>query len=336
MGHALPGAGALRFERRASGPGRWSIDSTAGWSGYHLGDVRTISLADARYRARKIMLAVADGKDPAGDRKAERALGTFADLAQQYLELHAKRHNKSWRQADALVRRNLLPRWGKLKAAGHHQGRRQGDGGPDRGADRCQPDPRRRVCDILVGRQAGDLHRQSLQAGRAKPDHQPRARAQRRRDQGPVRDLDFGTEADPPDRPKAGEVSAMEREHVVDGWWNLAGKTAGTWPGTKNGRDHRVWLSEPALALVESHFAEEVSAKRSAKRMTKIVTLAKIERCTPHDLRRTCLTMVTRLGLAATRWTGSRTTGPAGSPTCTTGTATRTRTSGSCRPWRGS
>jgi hypothetical protein len=35
----------------------------------------------------------------------------------QYVEFHAKKHNKSWRQAEALVRRHLLPAWGKLKAA---------------------------------------------------------------------------------------------------------------------------------------------------------------------------------------------------------------------------
>ena len=42
--------------------------------------------------------------------------GTFAELATAYVEQHAKRHNKSWRQADALVRRFLIPRWGTLQA----------------------------------------------------------------------------------------------------------------------------------------------------------------------------------------------------------------------------
>jgi hypothetical protein len=30
---------------------------------------------------------------------------------------YAKKHNKSWRQADKLVRKHLLPKWAKLKAA---------------------------------------------------------------------------------------------------------------------------------------------------------------------------------------------------------------------------
>src|SRR4051812_33040940 len=73
----------------------------------HLGDARSIGLADARRLAARAMLAVAGGQDPAAERRAKRSAGTFADLAAQYLELHAKRHNKSWRQADALVRKHL-------------------------------------------------------------------------------------------------------------------------------------------------------------------------------------------------------------------------------------
>ena len=57
---------------------------------------------------------VAKGGDPAADKQGR--VGTFEELAARYLEEHAKRHNKSWRQADALVRRHLLPRWGKLQA----------------------------------------------------------------------------------------------------------------------------------------------------------------------------------------------------------------------------
>jgi hypothetical protein len=82
-----------------------------------LGDARSIGLADARRLTAKTMLAVAEGKDPASERKTERMAGSFADLAGQYVELWAKRHNKSWPQAKRLVDRHLVPRWGKLKAS---------------------------------------------------------------------------------------------------------------------------------------------------------------------------------------------------------------------------
>ena len=83
----------------------------------HLGDVRSIGLADARRLAAKVMLDVIEGKDPVAERKVERASGTFADIAGQYVELWAKKHNKSWRQAETLVARHLMPRWGRLKAS---------------------------------------------------------------------------------------------------------------------------------------------------------------------------------------------------------------------------
>jgi hypothetical protein len=83
----------------------------------HLADVRSVGLADARRLAAKIVLDVIEGKDPAAERRAERLTGTFAELAAQYVELHARKHKKSWRQAEALVRRHLLPRWGNLKSS---------------------------------------------------------------------------------------------------------------------------------------------------------------------------------------------------------------------------
>ena len=81
---------------------------------YHLGDARAISLTDARRLASKIMYQVAEGGDPHGDRLALRGRGSFEQVAGRYLEEHAKKKNKSWRQADALVSKYLLPRWGKL------------------------------------------------------------------------------------------------------------------------------------------------------------------------------------------------------------------------------
>src|SRR6516164_2601914 len=82
-----------------------------------IGKASAIGLADARTLAAEAMLAVARGKDPAAEKKAERGAGTFADLAQRYVEQYARKHNKSWEQAEALVRRHALPRWGKLQAS---------------------------------------------------------------------------------------------------------------------------------------------------------------------------------------------------------------------------
>jgi hypothetical protein len=80
----------------------------------HIGDAAAIGLADARRLAARAMLEAAEGKDPVAERKAQRTQGEFAELAARYVESYAERKNKSWRQADKLVRKNLLPHWGKL------------------------------------------------------------------------------------------------------------------------------------------------------------------------------------------------------------------------------
>src|SRR5579862_1075738 len=81
---------------------------------YTLKQRNPIGLAEARKLAREVLHQVDGGKDPQAERKAQRLEGTFEELATRYVELHAKKKNRSWEQADALVRRHALPKWGKL------------------------------------------------------------------------------------------------------------------------------------------------------------------------------------------------------------------------------
>jgi hypothetical protein len=81
-----------------------------------LANANAISLADARKEAAKLMLRVIQGEDVAAEKRAKRGAGTFAEMANRYVEEHAKKRNKSWRQGAALVSRYLLPLWGKLSA----------------------------------------------------------------------------------------------------------------------------------------------------------------------------------------------------------------------------
>jgi hypothetical protein len=71
---------------------------------YGLGAADAIGLADARKLASRVMFAVAEGKDPAAERKAARSKGTFEELAALYVKDYAQKHNKSWKQAEALDR----------------------------------------------------------------------------------------------------------------------------------------------------------------------------------------------------------------------------------------
>ena len=69
----------------------------------------------------------------------------------------------------------------------------------------------------------------------------------------------------------------MQAAHIVDGWWQMPGKPVGDWPGTKNGRDHRVALSEPALDLVEIHLRRSAAPRCRACCLKKLVAEFGIE-----------------------------------------------------------
>ncbi|MGZ3308636.1 MAG: tyrosine-type recombinase/integrase, partial [Xanthobacteraceae bacterium] len=84
---------------------------------YRIGGASSIKLPDARTLAGRVLYQVAEGKDPQAERAAERTAGTFEELATRYVEQYSKKENKSWRQADYLVRKHLFPNWAKMRAA---------------------------------------------------------------------------------------------------------------------------------------------------------------------------------------------------------------------------
>ena len=98
---------SFKLVYRFGGRSRW----------FNLGDAKAIGLADARTKAAELMLAVVrDGKDPAGEKRQGRQITTFTDLASRYVHEHAQKRNRSWRQADTLIRRYVLPMWAELDA----------------------------------------------------------------------------------------------------------------------------------------------------------------------------------------------------------------------------
>ena len=81
-----------------------------------IGPYPYVSLADARARAQALMTQVFQGTDPAAVKAAERLAETFAQLAEEYLERHAKPRKRTWREDERILKRELLPHWGKMKA----------------------------------------------------------------------------------------------------------------------------------------------------------------------------------------------------------------------------
>jgi integrase len=278
---------------------------------FHIGDADAIGLADARKLASRVMFDAAQGKDPVAEREAERSKGTFEELATRYREEHAKKRNRSWRQADKLVQRFLLPKWGKLQA---------------------NAVARSDVKSLVRGISAPIIANQVLAAASAifswaikegVVGLNPCSLVGRNPTRSRERVL---SESEFPlfwqafdgaglmdstalklilltgQRP--GEVANMHRSHFKDGWWELPGSPvpALNWPGTKNGANHRVWLSKPVQELLAAIDGDGGSVfgkkgdKRLATAMRSICEKLKVERLTPHDLRRSNGTTITSLG----------------------------------------
>ena len=277
---------------------------------FHIGAVAAIGIADARKLAGKIMYQVAEGTDPQAIKRSTRSAGTFDDIADRHLE-SIKRTNKSWKQADTLVRKHLRPKWGKLPAANisrsdvkammarikapilanqtlAHAGAifswaiKQEIGGikvnPCHGVERSPTKSRERVLsksEIAVFWRAFDAA--GVQGAALKTI------------------LLLGQ--------RPGETSHMRTEHIEDGWWTLPGEPVSNldWPGTKNAKSHRVWISAPAGEIIAAMDADGFvfTGPRGAAVYDLDVTMRDIckklnaPRATPHDLRRTNGTLIT-------------------------------------------
>ena len=243
-----------------------------------LGDVRSIGLADARRLTARIMLDVAEGKDPVAMRKAQRNSGSFAELASDYVKLWARKHNKSWQGTEKLVARYLIPRWGKLKANAITRA--------DVRAMMVRIEAPITANQVLASASAifSWAVRQEIVA--ANPchgvDRNPTSDRERILSDAEIKLL--WPRLEPALRlilltaQRPGEVAAMQADHIIDGFWQLPGRAVGDWPGTKNSRDHRVALSEAALELVQVHLAARSSAQMSSLRLKKSVRISESRR----------------------------------------------------------
>jgi integrase len=239
------------------------------------------------------MFQVAEGKDPVADRVAERGHGTFAELAERYLNEYAKKHNKSWKQADFLVRKYLLPKWAKLCSVTR------------RDVEVMHASIEKPILANQVIAAASAIF--SWAVKKAIITINPCVGVDRNKTKARERVLSdaevalFWPKLNPALRmilltgQRPGEVEHLRREHVIDGWWEMPGEPVLTlgWPGTKNARSHRVWLSAPVQELLPDLLAKRYRWLDRA--MREICAELGVEKATPHDLRRTALSAVTRL-----------------------------------------
>lgn len=82
-----------------------------------LGTYPGVSLATARKAARETVVAVDKGLDPAEEHRKRREAPTFHELADEYMERHAKPKKRSWPYDHRMLEGYLLDPWGDRKAA---------------------------------------------------------------------------------------------------------------------------------------------------------------------------------------------------------------------------
>jgi len=70
-----------------------------------------VTLAAARTRARDILRAAEAGADPAAEKLQGRTAQTFGELADLYIEQHAKKRKRSWPEDDRRLRNVVVPVW---------------------------------------------------------------------------------------------------------------------------------------------------------------------------------------------------------------------------------
>jgi integrase len=309
---------------------------------YSLDKDGAIGLKEARDAARKTMARVVLGEDPHGERieskgRASSAV-TFHAVCERYLKEHAMPSRKAWMQGDKLRRRYVLHKLGArpvaeikradiraifndltvvqrhpvlanqvLAAIGavfawaieqeileHNPAHRIGRN-KTRSRERVLSEAELPAFWRAFGGTAGDALKLILLTGQ-RPGEVRHMRG---------RDLELGefTLQDNSGRPYK----------ATGGWWTLPGSPDGDWPGTKNGRTHRVWLTETAVAIIRAHtdgsggsvFRNTRGAPPGHAALgdgmmmaCELAGVSRDNRVTAHDLRRTHGTTITSLGFS--------------------------------------
>lgn len=82
-----------------------------------LGRFPAQSLEKARTAALKMVTAVSEGGDPSAAKRARRDAMTVEDLGALYVEKYAKRNKRTWTEDERLLKREVYPEIGRMKAA---------------------------------------------------------------------------------------------------------------------------------------------------------------------------------------------------------------------------
>lgn len=217
---------------------------------------------EARSRARKLLNQISEGHDPLEERKEFRKQGTFEDLALEFIErtCHKK---KRGREEERIIRKELLPHWSNRPAADIR--RREVMNLVDKIVERDAPIMANHVLGVIRQVYNFGVDREIVEINPAARIKLPAKKQSRNRvlKEAEIRKLWHGLE-NLPGEPvtklaiKFALVCGARIGEIVTAEWNEINREGdGVWwtvpaEKSKNGLEHRVFLTPFALELLES------------------------------------------------------------------------------------
>jgi len=289
---------------------------------YTIGRYPAWSLSKARDVALKLAGEIADGGDPAKDKRVRRSAGTFKELGERYIEEHAKPNKKSWRKDQLALNRDLLPEFGLGRANAITQEDVEAliEGIRDRGA----PIQSNRTLEILRGmfnwalskakvRREFQLFSNPCLGVRKLSDENERDRVLSNSE---IKQVWEAAGADASRTAAAFKLLLMTAQRIGEvrsmrwgdidtdiGWWTIPSELS------KNGLAHRVPLTTEAIKLIEGLADKKtddewifpqskgeghvVNIQKLAARIRKA---SKVKDFRPHDIRRSVASGLASMG----------------------------------------
>jgi integrase len=283
---------------------------------YFIGRYPTFYVAEARIEARDALNKAAKGIDPTADKKAHRG-ATFKEVHKRYVDEYAARRNKSWERTKGLVEKYILPDLGRRAVKDVTRAEIRGAVGG------IKPILANQVLAAASAVFSWAIKQDLVTVNPCKGiDRNPTHSRSRIVSDSEVpllfNALDDSNVAHcvlkmiwlTGQRP--GEVGSMRYEHIRDDW-ELPGQKTQVWVGTKNGRDHKVPLSRTARAIIDGQRQGNITPitgyvfsgvggrpvdNLHATMRSICERLGIRDRIKPHDLRRSALSAITRLGFS--------------------------------------
>jgi integrase len=283
---------------------------------FTIGDYPALALGDAREKAKEVLWRVAKGEDPAAEKKRERQAETFRELADLYLEEHAKAKKRTWRADHNILHKDLIPRFGSRKAA--EITRREVRDLLKAIEERGAPIQANRTLEITRKLFNWAISEKLVENNPCDHIAKPSTENQRTRvlNSDEIRCLWLTLNTKPAifaaayrlmlaTGQRSIEVLGAKRDEIgADGWWTIpAGRV-------KNKTEHRVWLNDIAqrqIAAIKPHnqgspyllpSRDGGHLRRLHKTHGRLCKASGIPDFTIHDLRRTAASCMSAMGIS--------------------------------------